>query len=95
MAEPQTFGNENINKILESIKNKVGLDDFTESKHQQRIWGNNLYRLMEKIGVSEFGRRLDIILQDNFKSKNCNSLQYIYKQIKGFIESKGSVAIIY
>lgn len=88
-AIPQ-YGNQNINKILEAIKAKVGVEDFRESKLQQRIWGKNLYTLMEKITPAEFSRRLDVIKNDDFKSKNCGSLQYLYKEIKSFIEPKSA-----
>ena len=83
---PKEYGKKEINEILLALRRKVGVDDFRESSAQQRIWGANLHRLMAKIGASEFSRRLDIILADDFKRKNCGSLQYVYKEIKGFVE---------
>jgi len=85
-SQKKEHGNKNVNNILEAIRLKVGVGDFKESKKMQRIHGMNLYRLMEKISPTEFGRRLDIILSDSFRQKNCGSLNFIYKEIKGFIE---------
>jgi len=89
-----TYGNEEINKILEAIGRTVGIEDFKESRKQQRVWGNNLYRLMKNITASEFRRRLDLIVEDDFKHKNCGSLRFIYREIKGFIEPKSNHIII-
>lgn len=82
-----SFGKEEINKILEGLQKVIGCEDFRESAKQQRVWGNNLYRLKEKIGSDEFKRRLVDILSDEFKKKNASSLQYLYKEIKSFISN--------
>jgi hypothetical protein len=87
-SSSKSFGNEKVNKMLEALRLKIEIEDFKESQSQQRIWAFNLYRLMEKIAPAEFGRRLELILSDDFKHKNCNSLQFVYKEIKGFIEPK-------
>ena len=87
IAEVQ-YGNKNVNSMLEALKGKVGVGDFKDSQRQQRIWGNNLYILMGKLSKDEFVRRLDLILADDFKQKNCGGLQFIYKEIKGFVEPK-------
>lgn len=84
----QSFGNSEINKLIEAIKIKTGISDFKESQKMQRFRGNHLNLLLKKIGKEEFVRRLDLILDDDFKHKNCNSLRFIYNEIKGFIEPR-------
>lgn len=84
----KVYGNEDINNLLTAIKMKVGISDFVDTQRWQRIYGKHCVALMKKIGPTEFSRRLDIILDDAFKHKNCNSLKYLYNQIKGFIEPK-------
>jgi hypothetical protein len=87
VLEPEAqYGNEKINKMLEALKAKVGVDDFADSQRWKRIYGKHCLNLLEKIGRSEFSRRLDLILKDDFKRKNCNKIRYIYEQVKGFIE---------
>lgn len=82
------YGNIKINDLLGLLREKVGVDDFKESIKYQRIWGKNLVSLMEKVSPHEFGRRLELLLADTFMRKNCNKLEYIYREIKGFIEPK-------
>lgn len=77
--------------MLEFFKKAIGVGDFTESRKQQRQWGNNLVRLMQNLGREVFAARANSILADDFKRKNCGSLQYLYKQIKGFVETKKQV----
>lgn len=83
---PKTFGNEEINKTLEAIRLKVGIDDFADAQKWKRIYGQHCLNLLKKIGSQEFSRRLDIILNDSFKHKRCNQIKYIYEEVKGFIE---------
>lgn len=83
---PPTYGNEDINKTLEAIRLKVGIDDFSDAQKWKRIYGQHCLNLLKKIGSQEFSRRLDIILNDSFKRKRCNEIKYIYEQVKGFIE---------
>lgn len=87
-AEPKTFGNIEINKILIAIKGKVEIESFADSGRWERIYGKHCHDLLVKIGSKEFSRRLDIILSDDFKRKNCNRIKYIYEQVKGFMEPK-------
>jgi len=75
-----------IDLILTFLKQRVGVDDFKESKFEQRKWGRNMGFLGKKLGKEEFARRLRLILDEPFKQKNCGSLRFIYKEIKGFIE---------
>jgi len=80
----EVFGNVEINKTLEALKNKIGIDDFADSQKWQRIYGKHCFNLLGRLGQEEFVRRLDIILSDSFKRKNCNKIRYIYEQLKGF-----------
>lgn len=86
-APPKTFGNPEINKTLLAIKLEVGVDDFKESQKQQRIAGQNLYRLMMKITPQEFKRRIQSIKEDDFKSQHVGSLKYLYREIKAFVDT--------
>ena len=81
------YGNADINKILLLLKNTVGCDDFSESKEWQRKYGKHFLTLGSKIGNTEFSARLEWILSDDFKAKNCNSLKYLYSQMKSYIHS--------
>lgn len=86
----ENFGNKEINKMIEALKQKIGIDDFADSQRWNRIYAKHCVTLLNKIGKDEFVRRLDIILADQFKHKNCNKIRYVYEQIKGFIESDTS-----
>jgi len=76
----------NVDKTLEAIRLKVGIDGFTDTQKWKRIHGKNCYELLSEIGTEEFSRRLEIILQDESKRKRCNEIGYIFKQVKGFVE---------
>ena len=73
--------------MLISVKQVIGIDDFTESSRVQRQRALNLLQLGKKIGKEDFEIRLRGILQDDFKAQNCNSIAYLYKQMKAFIHS--------
>jgi gas vesicle protein len=81
------FGNEEINKILGFLKKSVGVSDFKESQKWTRIYGKHFLNLGKKIGKDELIRRMNGVLSDNFKAKNCNSIKYLYNEIKSFIHS--------
>lgn len=95
--EEKTFGKEEINLVLEFLRKTFGLEDFKESKQWQRNFGKNLASLLQKIGKEEFRRRLELLAQDGFKRKNCNSLKFIYGEIKstpvtnGLIKKRGGI----
>lgn len=86
--EGKKYGNQEINEMLEFLKLTIGVEDFTQSQKDQRFIGNNLVRLMKKITPDIFRARAEAILADDFKRKNCNSLSYLYGQIKGFVDPK-------
>lgn len=78
-----------ISNMLTALKEKIGISDFADSAIERNI-AKHCVNLLGKIGKDEFVRRLDIILQDSFKHKNCNSIRYVYNQIKGFIEPQSN-----
>jgi hypothetical protein len=96
----KSFGNEEINLVLDFLKKTFGLEDFKESKQWQRNFGKNLVSLLEKIGREEFRRRLEVLAKDSFKRKNCNSLTFIYGELKstptnsGLVKKKGGILTV-
>lgn len=86
-AEKNFFGNEEINKVLKLLEESVGLDQFKETQKMQRRYGLHFFSLLEKIGKDKFQERLELILANDFKQKNCNSLEYLYGEMKSFIHS--------
>ncbi len=82
---PTSYGNEEINKMLIALKTKIGIEDFADAQKWARIYAKNCLRLVDKIGPKEFSKRLEAILDDSFKRKNCNKIRYVYEQIKGFM----------
>ena len=87
IEEPKEYWNTEINQILLLLKQTVWCDDFKESQQWQRKYWKHFLNLWSKIWNDEFWKRLQWILSDKFKSKNCNSLKYLYDQMKSFIHS--------
>lgn len=81
------YWNKEINQILLLLKQTVWCDDFKESQQWQRRYWKHFLNLWSKIWNDEFWKRLQWILSDKFKSKNCNSLKYLYDQMKSYIHS--------
>lgn len=86
---PQEFGNPAINEMLKNLKLATGRDDFKESQQWQRRYALHFLNLVKKIGVEEFKNRFTNIFSDSFKSKNCNSLKYLYSEMKSAQTSEG------
>jgi phage replication O-like protein O len=82
------YGKTEINQMLKALKNHIGIDDFADAQRWQRIYAKHCYGLIVKIGVREFEKRLDHLLEDPFTAKNCNKIKFIYNNIKGYIEPK-------
>lgn len=76
---------ENINLMQSFLRQAVWLTAFKDSK--ERWYVTHCYNLMKKIGKEEFNYRLEAILSDQFKAKNCNKLAYLYWELKSFIHS--------
>lgn len=83
-AKAESYGNQEINLALSLLRKEVQIDDFKESQKQQRMYGMHMVNLAKKIGKEEFRLRLSGLLQDSFHSKNCNSIRYLYQNIKAF-----------
>ena len=86
VTKKKEFGNQEINEMLLALKNKIGISAFADGTKWERIYGQNCVRLIRKIGKEDFVRRLDTILQDDFKHKNCNRIKFVYCELNGFIE---------
>lgn len=82
--------NAEIQNLLIALKNKIGISEFADCRKWERIYARNLLLLLKNLGKDEFVRRLDLILSDPFKHKNCNKIRFVYEQIKGFIEPKAT-----
>lgn len=76
---------EHINLMQWFLRQAVWVTAFKDSK--ERWYVTHCYNLMKKIGKEEFNSRLETILSDQFKAKNCNKLAYLYWEIKSFIHS--------
>lgn len=75
------YGKENINKILIALRESVGIEAFADSRIERNI-GKHVVSLLEKIGKEEFRRRLEYVLGDDFRRKNCNRIKYLYGELK-------------
>ena len=74
-----------IDGILAYLKKTMGIDDFKESQKQQRYTAKHIGSLGAKIGKEEFAKRFSGVLSEPFKRKNCNSIQFLYREIKAFM----------
>lgn len=89
---PSQYGNQEVNQMLSFLLGVFGRKDFKETKQFQRNFGKHLVNLYKKMGKEAFKDAIQCIAKDSFKSKNCNSLKYIYGEIKsakvttGYIE---------
>lgn len=89
--EKVEYGNKDVNEMLRSLKSRVGVDAFADSS-DERNFGRHLVNLKNQLGETEFNSRLDAILLDAFKFKNCNRIKFVYREIKAFIKPKNPVA---
>ena len=91
LEAPQEYGKKEINEALSFLSNTIGIDEFKEPAAKQRQYANHIVKLAEKIGKAEFIERLKGILSDWFKKKNCNSIAYLYRELKSFIHEEKSL----
>lgn len=84
VVEP-TYWNEEINNTLDFLQKAVWIDEFKESKKRQRIYWKHFVCYINKQGKEDFIERLKWVLADDFKSKNCNSIKYLYNEVKAYI----------
>lgn len=87
VAEIQVYWKVEINETLDFLKKIIWVSDFKESQKMQRIFWKHILNLWQKIWKEDFVFRLKNILKDSFKAKNCNSLKYLYSELKAFIHS--------
>lgn len=93
ISEEKNFGNPEINKMLLALKGKIQISAFADSAIERNI-AKHCVNLLSKIGKDEFVRRLESILSDSFKRKNCNRIRYVYNEIKAFMEPQESDEIV-
>lgn len=86
-AADEEYWNPEINNMLSFLKKIIWVSDFKESQKMQRIMWKNILNLWKKIWKEEFQIRMKNILEDWFKSQNCNSLSFLFKELKAFIHS--------
>ena len=87
IKEKEEYWNPKINEALAFLKKTVWVDDFKEPEKRKRQIAKHIVQLHERIGSEDFKERLKAILSDSFKAKNCNSLNYLYSEIKSYIHS--------
>ena len=85
--EIKEYWNPEINAVLQLLFRAVWIDEFKESKAVQRKYWKIFVDFIKRNWKENFIARLKWVLEDNFKQKNCNSVIYLYKEIKGFIHS--------
>ena len=73
--------NKEITEMLMALKGTIGIDAFADSRIERNI-GIHIVNLYQKIGREEFRRRLDYVLDDDFRRKNCNRIKYLYGELK-------------
>lgn len=87
LSEPKVeFWNKEINGALDFLKKAIGIDDFKESKPIQRQFWNHIVKLRDKIWNEDLKNRIVGIVSDWFKRKNCNSIQYLYRELKSYVK---------
>lgn len=86
--KPLKGENMEITAIIERLLAYIHIDDFKETKREQRIHAKNLMALESKIGKNEFERRLRKIKADEFKWNQSNSIGYLYREMKATKDPK-------
>ena len=67
------------------MQKAVWIDEFKETKKRQRVYGKHFVWYINKQWKEDFVERLKWVLSDDFKSKNCNSIKYLYNEVKAYI----------
>ena len=81
------YWNVEINALIQLLYKAVWIDDFKESKLWQRRYAKHMVDLIKKNWKQDFISRLKWVLEDGFKQKNCNSIKFLYWEIKSFMHS--------
>ncbi len=87
LSEIWDYWDTEINAVLTLLYRWIWIDDFKESKKWQRIYWKHFVNFIKTKWKEEFIKRLKLILDDDFKVKNCNSIKYLYWELKSFIHS--------
>lgn len=77
------------------IKSRVAINDYAEDEKVWRLGLKHLVQLLEKLGEDIFWFRFTILSGDNFRRQHFNKTRYIYKEIKGFIETDETLQLIF
>jgi hypothetical protein len=85
IIEEKTYWNKEINDTLVFLCKSVWIDTFKETQQMQRNFWKHIVNYINKVWKEDFIKRLKGVLQDDFKSKNCNSIKYLYSEIKAYI----------
>ena len=83
----EIYWNVEINDMLWFLCKSVWIDTFKETVKLQRQYWKHIVNYWKKQGKEDFIERLKWILSDDFKAKNCNSIKYLYNEIKAYIHS--------
>ncbi len=90
----QTFGNEDVNKMLTALKEKIGIEAFVDSRIERNM-AKHCVNLIGKIGKELFVARLDTLLGNSFTAQHCNKIKFVYNNIKGFKAKKKLKKLIF
>lgn len=80
-----TYWNVDINNMLSLLYKAVWSDTFKETQKVQRQYWKHFVSYINKQGKENFIERLKWVLADDFKAKNCNSIKYLYNEVKSYI----------
>ncbi len=80
IKQAQTYGNPDINKIIDYLQEKQNLKQLDGSVKWNRIYAKNL---LKKFGgvVDKVLRFMDFALKDPFHQKNTSSIKYLYNNV--------------
>lgn len=84
VVEDVSYWNKEINNTLSFLQKAVWIDEFKESKKWQRVYGKHFVNYINKQWKEGFIERLKGVLADDFKANNCNSIKYLYNEVKAY-----------
>lgn len=79
-ASPQTFGNPDLNEIINYLKNQLGTDKLDGSIKWNRIYAQNLLKRF-KYDVDRVKKYIDYALSDPFHRQNSTTFKYLYNNL--------------
>lgn len=78
----QEFGHPEVNDMIKFLQEKIGVKKFETSETKTRRYGKLLVDLKEKLGDTEFNRRLKKMLNDEQLKQRMFRLEGIYYGVK-------------